>query len=85
MLFRIIIIAVIIYYIFKLAFRFLLPLFISSQTKKMQKQQANAHRDYMNRQKSEEGKVTIEHDASGKKQRGDGKDGGEYVDYEEIK
>ncbi len=84
MLLRIILFAVIIYYIFKLIFRFLMPLFLSSQARKMQEQKEKSHRDFMSRKKAEEGKITIDYDASSKKDRSSGKKGGEYVDYEEI-
>ena len=92
-LFKLIVFFIIGYYIFKLAFRFLLPLFVSHQARKMQDKQEKAQRDFKNRRRSEEGKVTIEYDPSQKKKnRGhqnknndDPGQDGEYVDFEEIK
>jgi len=81
-LFKIIIFAVIIHYIFKLVFRFVLPWFISDRAKKVQKEKEKAHRDYMNRQRNQEGKVTIEYDTPNRKRKNTQE--GEYVDYEEI-
>ncbi|MFW5754163.1 MAG: DUF4834 family protein [Marinilabiliaceae bacterium] len=91
MLLKLIVFFIIGYYIFKLAFRFLLPLFVSHQARKMQDKQEKAQRDFVNRRRSEEGKVTIEYDPSQKKKnRGHQKNddpgqNGEYVDFEEIK
>lgn len=81
-LFKIIIFAVIIHYIFKLVFRFVFPWFISNRAKKMQQEKEKAHRDYMNRKRNSEGKVTIEYDTSNKKRNN--RQEGEYVDFEEI-
>lgn len=86
-LLKIIIFAVIIHYLFKLVFRFVLPLFISNRVKNSQKKKEKAHRDFMERQKAEEGKVTIEYNGSNskKKKQKNMDEKGEYVDYEEIK
>ncbi|PWD99615.1 DUF4834 family protein [Marinilabilia rubra] len=85
-LLKIILFAVLFYYIFKGIFRFLFPFLLSNQAKKMQRKQEEAQRDYFNKQKHEEGKVTIEYDSSqkqsNKKNHGNT---GEYVDYEEVK
>ncbi|MBZ4676882.1 MAG: hypothetical protein JG782_1502 [Anaerophaga sp.] len=85
MLFRVIIYTILIYYVFKLVFRYLMPLFISKQARKMQKRQENAHEEYINRKKKEEGKVTVEYDPEKQKRNDKDSHGGEYVDYEEIK
>ncbi|MFO8000880.1 MAG: DUF4834 family protein [Marinilabilia sp.] len=87
MLLKLIVFLVIGYYVFKVAFRFLLPLFINQQAKKMHQQQEKAHRDSRNKRKEREGKVTIEYNnASSAKKRSNTKDNqeGEYVDFEEI-
>jgi hypothetical protein len=90
MLLKLIVFFIIGYYIFKLAFRFLLPLFVSRQARKMQDKQEKAQRDYVNKRRSQEGKVTIEYDPSQKKKghttnTNTTDKGGEYVDFEEIK
>ncbi|WP_462317679.1 DUF4834 family protein [Marinilabilia sp.] len=84
-LLKIILFAVLFYYIFKGIFRFLFPYLITNQAKKMQKKQEQAQRDYFNKQRQEEGKVTIEYDSSQKQSRKNRGDEGEYVDYEEVK
>ena len=83
-LFKIIIFAVIIHYIFKLLFRFVLPFFISNRAKNIQKEKEKAHRDYMNRQRNQEGKVTIEYDTPDRKKKRNNTQEGEYVDFEEV-
>ena len=91
MLLKLIVFFIIGYYIFKLAFRFLLPLFVSRQARKMQDKQEKAQHDFVNRRRSEEGNVTIEYDPSQKKnnrghqKKDDPGQDGEYVDFEEIK
>ncbi len=77
---------IIVYYVFKLAFRFLLPVFIKNQVKKMNQQQEQARWSNKNQQKQQEGKVTIEYAPSGKneKRRDNQTQHGEYVDYEEL-
>jgi uncharacterized membrane-anchored protein YitT (DUF2179 family) len=87
MLFRVIIYTILIYYVLKLVFRYLMPLFISKQVRKMQERQEKAHKDYINQKKREEGKVTIEHnpEKQNRSKNDRNNQGGEYVDYEEIK
>jgi len=87
MLFRVIIYTILIYYVLKLVFRYLMPLFISKQVRKMQERQEKAHKDYINQKKREEGKVTIEYnpEKQNRSKNDRNNQGGEYVDYEEIK
>ena len=87
MLLKVIIYTILIYYVFKLVFRYLMPLFISKQARKMQKRQENAHEEYISRKKKEEGKVTVEYnpETQNKSKNDRNTHGGEYVDYEEIK
>jgi hypothetical protein len=81
MFFKILLFFVITYYIFKLLGRVVLPWFIANRLRKMAKQQENAHSDFINKSKKNEGKITVEHIPK----RGDKDKEGEYVDYEEIK
>jgi hypothetical protein len=51
----------------------------------MQKKQKQTQQDFVNKQRSEEGKVTINHKTGEKGKNKDNPPDGEYVDYEEIK
>jgi hypothetical protein len=83
-LFRIILIFVIVYYVFKLLGRYLFPYMVKNQVEKMQEKQARSHRDYANQRKAQEGKVTIDYNTKKNKQKRDNDQPGEYVDYEEV-
>jgi len=82
---RIILIFIIIYYAFRLVGRYLFPYLLKNQVEKMQKKQEQAQQDFVNKQRSEEGKVTINHKADKNGNNKDNNQRGEYVDYEEIK
>ncbi len=77
--------AIVIYYLLKLAMRFLLPFILKRLAKKVlsnfETMQGQA---YSEAKKKKEGEVTIEYNDSQKKGNGL-KDKGEYVDFEEIK
>ena len=74
--FRIILIALIIYYIARIIFRILTPILLNSFIKKMQNNQS-----YTESKKREEGEITIEN-VPKKNKKNDNL--GEYVDFEEI-
>jgi len=82
---RIILIFIIIYYAFRLIGRYLFPYLLKNQVEKMQKKQKQTQQDFVNKQRSEEGKVTINHKTGEKGKNKDNPPDGEYVDYEEIK
>jgi len=77
--------AIVIYYILKLATRFLLPLLLKRLAKKMfmnvENMQGTAHE---RANKKKEGEITIEFKDKAK-EGGGLKKKGEYVDFEEIK
>jgi len=77
--------AIVIYYVLKLAMRFLLPFILKRLAKKVltnfENMQGQAYNDA---KKKKEGDVTIEYKDS-KKKGNDLKNTGEYVDFEEIK
>lgn len=83
---RILLIFIIIYYLFRLVGRYLFPYLLKNQVEKMQKKQEQARKDFENKQRSEEGKVTIDYNNTQKNKKGkNDNQSGEYVDYEEIK
>ncbi|WP_010662343.1 DUF4834 family protein [Marinilabilia salmonicolor] len=82
---RILLIFIIIYYLFRLIGRYLFPFLLKNQVEKMQKKQEQARKDFENKQRSEEGKVTIDYNSRKDKNKRDSDSQGEYVDYEEIK
>jgi len=72
-----------IFVLFKLLGRVILPLYIRRRIRKTEVAREKAYHDYINRQKRDEGKVTIDNFS---KTRGRGiKKEGEYVDFEEVK
>ena len=84
MLLRVIIFSILIYYLLRLVFRYLLPFFISGQVRKMQNKQEKARKDFINQSKKEEGKVTIEYPSGSSNASQNKGPKGEYVDFEEI-
>jgi hypothetical protein len=82
---RILLIFIIIYYLFRLIGRYLFPYLLKNQVEKMQKKQEQSRKDFENKQRSQEGKVTIDYNTKKDKKRGNDNPPGEYVDYEEIK
>ncbi len=84
-LFKIILVFIIVYYIFRLLGRYLFPFLLKKQLNKMQEKQQQARNDFENKRRSEEGKVTINYTSGKNKQNKDDNQHGEYVDYEEVK
>lgn len=84
LLIKIIFWGIIIYYLLKLAVRFLLPFILKRLANRvfsnMQQMQDQANQNY---RQNKEGEVTIEFDAQ--KKKGEKFKGGDYVDYEEVK
>ncbi|MCW3807779.1 DUF4834 family protein [Plebeiibacterium marinum] len=79
---RTVLLIAIFYYLVKFIGRILLPMFIANRVNKMN----NPHvkqKQYAEKMKQQEGKVTIQNGKSNKKMTTD--DMGEYVDYEEVK
>ncbi len=82
---RLLLTFVIFYYLFRLVIRVVLPVFLSFWVKKSSKQKQRAAQDYINRQKREEGRVTINHIPKREnKKHPNSSAKGEYVDFEEI-
>lgn len=84
MIFKIILFLIIFYYLFKIVVRVFLPIFIRNRVQKMASAKENAYKDYVNKQKQNEGKVFVTHNPSEKRSTQSDLDG-EYVDYEEVK
>ncbi len=80
-LLRTIFFIIIFYYIFKLIGRYILPYFLASKINKMTSAQQQKN-DFINQQKKQEGKVTIQQSHPHEKKTSS--DLGEYVDFEEI-
>lgn len=85
MIFKIILFFIIFYYLFKIVVRVFLPLFIRNRVQKMASAKENAYKDYVHKQKQNEGKVFVTHNPSEKRSSSKGDLDGEYVDYEEVK
>lgn len=83
MLLKILVFLIIIYYLFKLIGQIFLPIFMTNRIQKMEEEKQNAYRDYINRKKKEEGKVTVEGKPNTPNNQNLEK--GEYIDFEEIK
>lgn len=83
MFLRILIFLIIIYYLLKLLGQVFLPIFMTNRIQKMEQKKQKDYRDYINRKKKEEGKVTVEKNASTTGHTNSNE--GEYVDFEEIK
>lgn len=83
MLLKILVFLIIIYYLFKLIGQIFLPIFMTNRIQKMEEEKQNAYRDYINRKKKEEGKVTVEGKSNSSHRQN--LDKGEYIDFEEIK
>ncbi len=82
---KIILFFIIFYYLFKIIVKVILPVFILNRVKKMASDKENAQKDYVNKQKQNEGKVFVTHNPSEKRSSPKGDLDGEYVDYEEVK
>ena len=85
MIFKIILFLIIFYYLFKIVARVFLPIFISNRVQKMASEKENAYKEYVQKQKQNEGKVFVTHNPSDKKSPSKGDLDGEYVDFEEVK
>jgi len=84
-LLKIILFFIIFYYLFKLIVKVILPLFIINRVQKMSSNKEKAYKEYVNKQKQNEGKVFVTHNPSDKRSAPKGDLDGEYVDYEEVK
>jgi predicted membrane protein len=80
---RVLLVLVIVYYLFKFLIRIFLPLFLTHRIKKMAEEKERAQKDFVERQKRDAGKVTVNYipPKEGNKETSDG----EYIDFEEVK
>ncbi len=78
--FKTVIILLIIFYGARLITRFLLPFFLQKTIKDMQNKMQQQMRDQQ-RQHKKEGEVTLE---ANQRNRNDGSQKGEYIDFEEV-
>lgn len=85
MIFKIILFLIIFYYLFKIVVRVFLPIFISNRVQKMASEKENAYKEYVKKQKQNEGKVFVTHNPSDNKSAPKSDLDGDYVDYEEVK
>lgn len=76
-------ILILVYYAFRLIMKYLLPLFLVSVVKNVEKKMQNRQGQYSNQSEGEVGETVIDKKPTPKKQTN--KNVGEYVDYEEIK
>ncbi len=75
---------IVIYYVLKLAVRFLLPFILKRLAKKfMSNMEQMQNQTSQNYKQKTEGDVTI--DSGTQKKKGERYKGGDYVDYEEVK
>lgn len=85
MIFKIILFLIIFYYLFKIVVRVFLPIFIRNRVQNMASHKENAYKEYVHKQKQNEGKVFVTHNPSEKRSSTQSDLDGEYVDYEEVK
>lgn len=76
-------ILILVYYAFRLIMKYLLPLFLVSVVKNVEKKMQNRQGQYSNQSEGEVGETVI--DKKPTPQKSTNKNVGEYVDYEEIK
>lgn len=84
-LFKTLFILLTIYYLFKFIGRLALPYVMKKGFERMQQQQHNAANAYNEKVRREEGKVTIKQTEQKKTSGFSSENGGEYVDFEEVK
>jgi hypothetical protein len=83
MILKILVFLVIIYYLLKLVGQVFLPIFMTNRIQKMEEEKQKAYRDFINRKRKEEGKVTV--DGKTKAKGHINPNEGEYIDFEEVK
>ncbi len=81
-LIRTLLVFFVVYYVFKFATKYLLPLFVSNRINKIKRDQEQAQSNWVKQKKAEEGKVTINQPSKGGKKSSNE---GDYVDFEEVK